>query len=578
MENEGMELPQEQTELQPAEEQEMEQPAELTELQPEEEQMLPEQPEQTEEPAGEEKENKLQQLWCTAKEKCAALVQKLRALIPEKTAKEEAVEETATELTEDEPSVEENADNNTEVETCVEEVTENESAEEVEVEEMTLETAEEDTAVEETEENSEQEELSVEELFADEMPETVPLKKLKPLHLGLMIAGGVVLLALLVFVILHALGVNLKPKANDVLYHKVYTADDQKLEKRADTVIATLGDDELTVSELQLYYIDSIYAFYTQNQYYLDYMGLDMYAPLSEQSCTLDPTMTWEQYFLDAAVKNWQSYALVGILAEENGFVVSTEIQEQIDSMADQLESIAVAYGYADANDYLSTEMAPGVTKETYLHFNEVYYVCNEYLKTFYEQDYPTEIQIRNFYELNKETFRQNGIEPNMGLISDVRHILIQPIGGTVSEDGTETIYSEEEWATALSEATRILEAWKAGEATEDSFATMANTYSEDGGSNTIGGLYEAIDPFSSYVPEFLSWAVDGSRQVGDTDIVKTTYGYHIMYFVGGEDYFNYVVGEQLVADRIQQKLSKVKEEYTLDMNFKKVVLCEPLK
>ena len=106
----------------------------------------------------------------------------------------------------------------------------------------------------------------------------------------------------------------------------------------------------------------------------------------------------------------------------------------------------------------------------------------------------------------------------------------------------------------------------------------MANTYSEDGGSNTIGGLYEAIDPFSSYVPEFLSWAVDGSRQVGDTDIVKTTYGYHIMYFVGGEDYFNYVVGEQLVADRIQQKLSKVKEEYTLDMNFKKVVLCEPLK
>ena len=164
-----------------------------------------------------------------------------------------------------------------------------------------------------------------------------------------------------------------------------------------------------------------------------------------------------------------------------------------------------------------------------------------------------------------------------MGLISNVRHILIQPMGGTLSEDGLETVYSDEEWATALSEAERILEAWKAGDATEDSFATMANTYSEDGGSNTTGGLYEAIDPFSSYVPEFLNWAIDSSRQAGDTDIVKTTYGYHIMYFVSGQDYFNYVVGEQLITDRIQTRLAGLKDEYPIDVNYKKVVLCEPV-
>ena len=104
----------------------------------------------------------------------------------------------------------------------------------------------------------------------------------------------------------------------------------------------------------------------------------------------------------------------------------------------------------------------------------------------------------------------------------------------------------------------------------------MANTYSEDGGSNTTGGLYEDIDPFSSYMPEFLNWAVDMTRQPGDTEIVKTSYGYHIMYFVGGEDYFDYVVGEQLVAERIQTKLEQIKQQYPMVVDYKKIVLCEP--
>ena len=37
---------------------------------------------------------------------------------------------------------------------------------------------------------------------------------------------------------------------------------------------------------------------------------------------------------------------------------------------------------------------------------------------------------------------------------------------------------------------------------------------------------------------EFNDWCFDASRKTGDTAIVKTQYGYHIMYFVGyGEPY-----------------------------------------
>jgi hypothetical protein len=34
-------------------------------------------------------------------------------------------------------------------------------------------------------------------------------------------------------------------------------------------------------------------------------------------------------------------------------------------------------------------------------------------------------------------------------------------------------------------------------------------------------------------VQSFNDWCFDASRQAGDTDIVETNYGYHVMYFVG---------------------------------------------
>jgi hypothetical protein len=37
-------------------------------------------------------------------------------------------------------------------------------------------------------------------------------------------------------------------------------------------------------------------------------------------------------------------------------------------------------------------------------------------------------------------------------------------------------------------------------------------------------------------VTEFNDWMFDESRKVGDVDIVKTSYGYHIMYYVGEGD------------------------------------------
>ena len=121
-----------------------------------------------------------------------------------------------------------------------------------------------------------------------------------------------------------------------------------------------------------------------------------------------------------------------------------------------------------------------------------------------------------------------------------VRHILIMPKAETVeAEDGTVTQAepTEEAWAAAEAEANRILEEYNAGEKTEAAFAALAEQYSEDTGSTSASGygyyggqIFETA--LGAMVPEFEAWSIDDSRQYGDVGIVKSKYGYHIMYFV----------------------------------------------
>lgn len=124
------------------------------------------------------------------------------------------------------------------------------------------------------------------------------------------------------------------------------------------------------------------------------------------------------------------------------------------------------------------------------------------------------------------------GSTDNAFPMANVRHLLVSFEGGTTDDYGT-TTYSDEEKKAARDEAEKLLAEWKSGEATEDSFAALVTEKTDDTASAATGGLYEDISPDSNYVANFLNWAIDDSRQVGDTDIVETEYGCHIMYYVG---------------------------------------------
>ncbi len=140
------------------------------------------------------------------------------------------------------------------------------------------------------------------------------------------------------------------------------------------------------------------------------------------------------------------------------------------------------------------------------------------------------------------------GVNDNTMVLKNVRHILVTPAHN--HEEGEEhaegETYSAEELAAAKATAEEILASWKSGEATEESFAALANEKSADG-DGTTGGLYENVYP-GQMVASFNDWCFDAARKSGDTGIVETEYGYHVMYFVGDSDltYRDFQIENQL--------------------------------
>ena len=131
----------------------------------------------------------------------------------------------------------------------------------------------------------------------------------------------------------------------------------------------------------------------------------------------------------------------------------------------------------------------------------------------------------------------------------NVRHILIQPTHASDEAEDAHAdgeTYSAEELAAAKKTAEDILAQWQSGEATEESFAALANENSADG-DGTTGGLYENVYP-GQMVSAFNDWCFDSSRKSGDTGIVETNYGFHVMYFVGNTDltYRDYQIQSEL--------------------------------
>lgn len=157
--------------------------------------------------------------------------------------------------------------------------------------------------------------------------------------------------------------------------------------------------------------------------------------------------------------------------------------------------------------------------------------------------------------------------------VYSVRHILVIPESGdddsssSASSSTATKKYTEEEWAAALEKANSILDEYNKGDKTELSFAKLAEKYTDDTSSTSVnmnnmygGGIMDT--QLGQMVSDFENWAIDSSRKYGDVEIVKSSYGYHIMFFISYCPQYMYDAENQYITDLINDDADSAAKTY----------------
>ena len=448
------------------------------------------------------------------------------------------------------------------------------------VEEVTP--VEEDALVEEA--DSEEEATPAEEITPVEedalVEEAAPVEKKKvrkPMGKGpkaiIAISLALVLLLGIATLVVGALGFRYGNWENNLFLKTRYTAPAFMANMAADKVVATIGDKELTNGVLQMYFGRQLWDLVEEYGDYLTSLGLDLNKPLHSQEFPGGDGATWEQYLLSMAIGAWAQQQTLVCMAEEENFQYPDGLQTFLDALESELDKQAVQNSFKDGNELVQKEMGATANVDRYKAYSVIYNQSMEYYTALYESFEPDAAQVEAYFDENAEALlEQYGVKKEEKPVVDVRHILLIPEGGTVNETTGRTVYTEEEIATCHQKAQALLDQWKSGEATEESFAQLAGEHSKDPGSNTAGGLYQYVYQ-GDMVETFDAWCFDESRKPGDTGVVDTEYGCHLMYFVYGADEW-YRLAEQTVrGDLCQERIAQGYEKYPSKVYFYNIML-----
>ena len=447
-----------------------------------------------------------------------------------------------------------------------------EETEEVQAASEETEETEETEATEETEETEVNEETAEpsEAAAAAEVPEEAPKKKKK--SPGAVIAGVVIVL-LAVIVVCLAVALNYVSKNGKLpsLTELAEQAKEKKVDGDAAAVEIQNADGE-TVAEITNQQLS--YYFWGEYFYYVNNYGFsfDASQPLDQQtyqeatdSETGETTVTtWEDYFLENAQNSIIQTVALKQEAESKDFTMPEDYQSEYDAVVENMASNAASAGFTDEDGngdvlaYIQDSYGDNATVESFKQYLYDSYYVSAYSDSIYTGFSFDDDQIEEYYDENAEELQSYGIEKSDLPDVNVRHILIEP---EADEDGS---ISDDAWTAAEEKAQEILDEWQAGDADEESFGELANTYSTDSGSNTNGGLYEDVYP-GQMVTEFNDWCFDASRKSGDTGIVKTRFGYHVMYFVSFTDtyYYKTVAEQELRYSEYSDYINDLVNQYT---------------
>lgn len=375
----------------------------------------------------------------------------------------------------------------------------------------------------------------------------------------------------------------------DVTCKGSYTAQ----EIPGDTPVATLGEASLTNSGLQVYYWLEVARYLRENPGESFSQGLDTLM------CPLAEGRTWQQYFLDRALHTWHSHQALVAMAAEAGlptdpsyqpdsgkhqklmtedlpalkylygyahthFAPNDMHQAYLDALPGTLENLALEIGYESLSALTLDLAGPGAAEADLLEFARLYNWAYSYFTSLTYYQASTAEEVEAFFAQREEAYRENGITRESGDTVELRHILLIPENASIADDGTVTC-AQESWDACLEQAQELYD--RCARLDDADFAEVAYAQSRDDGSNLNGGLYSGI--VKGQLTEVLdAWCFDPARKSGDTEILRTGCGYHIVRFRDSQPIWYAQAEKDLRSQWADGLLQSAMETYPMTVSY----------
>lgn len=359
---------------------------------------------------------------------------------------------------------------------------------------------------------------------------------------------------------------------------------------------AKVGDHILTNEQLQAWYWLEAAA-YRQEEHdtYPDFSK-----PLDTQPCPVDDSVnSWQQYFLKRALATWHSVCALELQARE--LPLPTEDRYDpgpnnyqkymtgcpatdylygytplyqpnsvhdayLEGIPETLEELAQQKGYRDLKDM--AKQAIGVSVKTLEETVRMYNYSYMYFTTLGYSIECTDEEISDYIATHSGYSEEDRCV-------DIRHILLVPDEPeNAAADSTEST-AEDPWEACFQEAEKLLKYWKRKtKKTEGSFADLAYKNSADTGSAVNGGAYRNLQK-GQLLKELDDWCFDETRKIGDTEILFSPYGWHILYFSGSRDSAYVRAEKDLKQQRMQELVTTARENNPAEVFYSAITLTE---
>ncbi|MCX7842308.1 MAG: peptidylprolyl isomerase [Clostridia bacterium] len=249
-----------------------------------------------------------------------------------------------------------------------------------------------------------------------------------------------------------------------------------------------------------------------------------------------------EEAVKNDALDSAKEFKIQLIQAKEKKISLTKDDENNVNQTVDQ--TIQAYGGRAKADEQLKNMY--GINLEEYKSIFKDFILINKFIEEERKTIETTDDEMNKYFEENKRDFGS----------ATVKHILISTV------DASRNPLPEHKQLEAKKKAEDVLQKAKEGQ----DFAELAKTYSEDPGSKDKGGEYTFTK--GKMVKEFEEWSFDKNRKAGDMDIVKTSYGYHVMKFEKFEDTTFDKVKDQIKNSLQSKAYTKKLEDWKKDVKY----------